>query len=269
LYFMGWGLLVCLTGGLLVLIPCFKISGRRSIRWAVLTTSVVLGAQGIVLFRGFTAQHLQEHGDRDVAQGRYAEAIERYTAAHGLDGQLTRSELSHLHLGEAYYQLGIPSHPNARFYLGDRYTRAMNFDAALAEYRLATQEASAQLREIIHKRIAWTYIAMGLAWYAKGKFAAAVGWWEQALTFDPRQVQAAYFLGRACFDEGRYEQSIALGRFLLSRSQNQLLNANLQANLGDAYWKLNDFTNARLAYEASIRLDSFANFRIWKSLGGT
>jgi hypothetical protein len=48
-----------------------------------------------------------------------------------------------------------------------------------------------------------------------------------------------------------------------------LLNANLQANLGDAYWKLNDFTNARASYEASISLDSFGNFRIFKSLGGT
>jgi hypothetical protein len=269
-YFMGWGWLACLTGVLLILIPCLTINGRRSTRWvALLTASVMLAIQGVVLFRGFAAQHFQEQGNRDLALGRYAEAIERYKAAQRLDRQWTRSELSHLYLGNAYYQLGIPSHPNARFYLGDRYTQGMNFDAALSEYLVAAQEASVQLQEIVHKRIAWTYVAMGLAWYPKGEIGTAIHWWEAALALDPSQVQAAYFLGRAYFDEGRYEQSIAMGRFLLSRSQNRLLNANLQANLGDAYWKLNDFTNARASYEASISLDSFGNFRIFKSLGGT
>ena len=133
---------------------------------------------------------------------------------------------------------------------------------------VAAQEASVQLQEIVHKRIAWTYVAMGLAWYPKGEISTAIRWWEAALALDPSQVQAAYFLGRAYFDEGRYEQSIAMGRFLFSLT-NRLLNANLQANLGDAYWKLNDFTNARASYEASISLDSFGNFRIFKSLGGT
>ena len=89
------------------------------------------------------------------------------------------------------------------------------------------------------------------------------------MAFDPAQLQVPYFLGKAYFDQGRYEESIAMGRFLLYRSQNRLLNANMQANLGDAFWKINDFTSARVAYEASMRLDPFGNFRIFKSLGGT
>jgi len=238
-------------------------------RWVALTASMMFATQGAVLFKGFAAQYFQEQGDRDMALGRYAEAIERYQAAQQWDPQLTRSEQNHLHLGNAYDQLAIPSHPNAHFYLGDRYAQGGNFEAAVAEYLIAAQEASAPLQELIHKRIAWTYVTLGLGRYLKGEIGPAVGWWEAALAFDSAQLQATYFLGRAYFDQGRYEQSIAMGRFLILRSQNRLLNANVQANLGDAYWKLNNFTSARAAYEASISLDSFANFRIFKSLGGT
>jgi tetratricopeptide (TPR) repeat protein len=229
----------------------------------------VLAGQGMVLCRGLTAQYLQEQGHRDMARGCYAEAIERYEAAQRHDPQLTWSEQSHLHLGSAYHQVGTPSHPNARFYLGDRYAQRRNFEAALAEYWIAAQEASAPLREIIRKRIAWTYVTMGLTRYPKGEIGPASGWWEIAVAFDPSQLQAAYFLMKAYFDQGRYEQSIAMGNLLLVRSQNRLLNANVQASLGDGYWKLNDFSRAREAYEASMKLDSYANFRMFKSLGGT
>jgi hypothetical protein len=268
-YFMSWGWWICLTGDLFLLIAYLKISGRRSRRWVALTTSAMLATQGIVLSTSCAAQYLQERGDRDMARGGYTEALQRYEAAQRLDRQLARSERSHLHLGDAYYQLGIFSHPNARFYLGDRYAQAMNFDAALAEYLLAAQEASTPLQEIIHKRITWTYISMGLMQYRKGQIGPASGWWEVALAFDPAQLQAAYFLVKAYFDQGRYEQSIATARFLLRRSRDPLLNANVQANLGDCYWRLNDFTKARAAYAASMLLDSFANLRIFKSLGGT
>ena len=214
-------------------------------QWVVLTASVMVAIPGLMLFQGFAAQYLQEQGDRDMVRGDYVETIAKYEAAQRLDQQLTGSELSHLHWGNAYNQLGIPSHPNARFYLGDRYAQEMNFVAALAEYLLAAQEAPAPLRVIIHKRIAWTYVAIGLASYRKGEVGPAIGWWEAGLAFDPAQLQVPYFLGKAYFDQGRYEESIAMGRFLIYRSQNRLLNANVQANLGDAFWKNNDFTSAR------------------------
>jgi tetratricopeptide repeat protein len=269
-YFMGWGWLVCLIGGLLILIPSLNIiRERRHLGWVVLTAGMMLVAQGTVLFKGFAAQALQEKADRDITLGHYAVAIERYQTAQQWDPQLTGNEQTHLHLGDAYDKLGMLSHPYAHFYLGDRYAQGGNFEAAIPEYLMAAQEASAPLQAIIHKRIAWTYVTLGLGWYLKGEVSPAVGWWEGAVAFDPAQLQAIYFLSRAYFDQGRYEQSIALGRFLMVRSQNRLLNANVQANLGDAYWKLNDFTSARAAYEASISLDSFANFRIFKSLGGT
>src|SRR5262249_195935 len=146
LYFVGWGWWICLTGGLLILTPCLKISGRQNIQWVALTAGVMLAVQGMVLYKGFAAQYLQPHADRDPTHGRYAEAIARYKAAQRCNPQLNRSEQIHLHLGAAYYQLGIPSHPNARFYLGDRYAQGRNPEAAIAAYLLAIPEASAPLQ---------------------------------------------------------------------------------------------------------------------------
>jgi len=101
LYFAGWGWWVCLTGALLLLIPCLKINGRQNIQWVALTASVMLATQGTVFFKGFAAQYLQEQGDRDMARGRYVEAIERYRAAQRCDPQLNKSEQVHLHLAHA------------------------------------------------------------------------------------------------------------------------------------------------------------------------
>ena len=89
------------------------------------------------------------------------------------------------------------------------------------------------------------------------------------MALDSTQIQAAYFLSRAYFDQGRYQQSIVMGNALLARSRNPLLNANVQANIGDSYWKLKDFGSARKAYEASMNLDTYNNYRMFKSLGGT
>jgi tetratricopeptide (TPR) repeat protein len=204
-----------------------------------------------------------------MASGRYVEALRRYEAAQRLAPQLAQSEWTHLRIGEAYYHLGMPSHQHGRFYLGDRYAQQGDVAAALSEYLMVAQEASAPLQTVVRKRIARTYIQMGSTLYRHGEVGPAVGWWEKALAFDSTQIQAAYFLCRAYFDQGRYHQSIDMGHSLLPHIQNQLLKANIHANLGDSYWKLNDFRRARQAYESSMRMDTFANYRIFKSLGGT
>jgi tetratricopeptide (TPR) repeat protein len=269
LYFTDWGWQLCLAGSLLILLGAFVHDRRQTIRWTCLPCILIFGAQASLLLNGLAAEYLRMKGDRDIALGQHTRAIKRYERAQLWNLQLARSERVHLRLGEAYYHLGVSSHPNARFYRGDRYAQQRNFKAALAEYLAMVQATSPPLKEIIEKRLAWTYVSKGMALFRKGEFGPAIGDWERALVYDPAQVQAVYFLSKAYFDQGRYEQSIAMSRLLLSKSANRLLNANVQANIGDSYWKLNDFDNARLAYQASMRLDSHGNFRIFKSLGGT
>jgi hypothetical protein len=268
-YFMGLGWWVCLLGGFLLSIGGYARGGRETLRWIALTAIVVFGSQGVLVCKGVVAQYFQDWGNRYMARGQYAEAIGQYEAAQRYDAQLIRSDRLHQYMGEAHYRLGAQSHPSARFYMGVRYAQERNLEAAIAEYLLAAQEASGPLMDILHQRLAWTYIRIGILQYRRQESGVAVSWWEKALSVDTSQLQAAYFLTRAYFDQGRYEQSIAMGHFLIKRAQNPLLKADVQSNIGDGYWKLKDFSRARQAYETSLNLDPYANFRIFKSLGGT
>jgi hypothetical protein len=270
LYFMSWGWGMALVGSSLLLLGCLTSSDRRrTLRWALLAAVLLFSSQAILLSGRFAAEYSQEMGNRHMALGRYAEAIRRFERAQYQSPLLASSEQVHLRLGEAYYHLDMASHPNARLYLGDRYAQQSNFKAALAEYLLAAQEAPVPLQRILEKRMAWTHVDRGIVELRREQIGSAVSHWEQALFFHPDHVQAMYFLARGYFEQSRYEQSIALSQRLLSHSRNRLLNANLQFNMGDNYWRLHDFDKARRAYEASLRLDPYGNFRIFKSLGGT
>ena len=270
LYFMSWGWVITLTGSLFLLFAWSLSSGRRaSMKWMGLTAVLIVGGQTVMVGHSLAAEYLAALGNRSLALGLYAEAARRYEGAQRWNPQLAQSLQAHLRLGEAYYHLDMLTHPNVRLYLGQRYAQEGNYRAALGEYLMGTQEASEPLKTVYRKRIAWTYADGGVLLYRRGLYGPASGYWEQSLAFDAAQIQTPYFLARAYFEQSRYAQSIAVSRFLLARSQNRLLNANLQFNIGDCYWRLGDADQARLAYEASMRLDAYGNFRIFKSLGGT
>jgi predicted negative regulator of RcsB-dependent stress response len=268
-YFMSHGWWTCLMGSILLLAGALTVGGWRSVRWVVATFLVVFGSLGLIFFEGFAAQHLQARGDKDLGRGHFAEAIQRYQAAQELDPQLLKHERVHLRLGEAYDRLGMASHPSVHFYRGDFYSQQGDWEAAVVAYRLAARKASGPLAEVLKRRTARAYVAMGLAQYRQDNTGHAVALWEKAATFEPDQLLTTYFLTKAYFDQGRYEQSITMARLLLARSRNQLVNANVHANIGDDYWRLQDYNSARNAYQAALQLDPFANFRIIKSLGGT
>lgn len=269
-YFMSWGWVICLASSLLLL--CHGRSNPDSwprLSWVSLPAALLFGGQAIMLASCLAAEYTQDQGHRQMALGRYADAIRRYERAQRWNPQLAFSLQVHLRLGEAYYHLNLQTHPNARLYRGQRYAQEGNDKAALAEYLVAMQEARSPVKEVLAKQLAWTHVERGISQLRKGQVGSAISHWEQALAFDADHIQALYFLARAYFEQSQYEQSIAVSRLLLSRSDNRLLNANLQFNIGDSYWRLREFDQARLAYEASKRLDSYGNFRIFKSLGGT
>jgi hypothetical protein len=270
LYFMSWGWIITLVGSLCLLLRWSQSLGRRaSMKWMGLTVVLIFGGQAGIVGYTLAVEYLEALGNQSLAYGRYAEAARRYERAQRWSPQLSRSLQTHLRLGEAYYRLDMMTHPSVRLYVGQVYAQAENYRAALSEYLLGAQEAHEPLKTIYRKRIAWTYADGGILLYRKGLYGPASGYWEQSLAFDAAQIQTLYFLARAYFEQSRYEHSIAVSRSLLARSQNWLLNANLQFNIGDCYWRLGNADQARLAYDASIRLDRYGNFRIFKSLGGT
>ena len=269
LYFTDWGWELCLAGSLLLLVACCALQGRQIVGWIVLPAALILSSQGILLTNGLVGEYLRVKAERDMALGQFARAISRYERAQQWNQQLAKSDRVHSRLGEAYFHIGRTSHPNARFYWGDRYAQTRDFKTAMAEYRAALHESSPLLVEVTEKRLAWTMIDRGMALFRRGGVGSATAEWERALAYDSSQYQAIYFLSKAYFDQARYAQSIAMSQRLLSQSRNPVLNANVHANIGDGFWKLQDYDRARIAYQLSMRLDSQGNFRGYKGLGGT
>lgn len=267
LYFMGRGWWLAVLGLTLLGVG----AGPRVVRqkWMAAAVAVLLAIPTPVLLGAMWGQYRRDQGDRAMAAGRYLEALDRYEGAQRFDPQLRGSEALHLRIGEALYHLGGRSHPAARFYLGGLRIQRGALDSGIVEYRLAVEGAPEALGVIVRRRTAWTLVEAGLAAYKERLVGVAAGWWERALTAAPDHLQAVFLLSRAHFDQGRYDESIAASHTVLRRSRRRLLNAQVQANIGDAYWKLADFGKARTAYAASLALDSYANYRMLRSLGGT
>jgi len=269
LYFMSWGWWSCLFGSglLLAICPCFRSAG--SPRWTAVSALLIVSCPAIPLAPGLAAQYFQAQGDWRLARGLFVEAIRSYDKAIRFSPRFAGSENLALHLGEACYHLGISTHPSLYLFKGDRLARQRDFEGAIVQYLLAAKDSPRHLRTHIQRGLAGAYASSGLDSYRKGEIGPAADQWEKALAADPHQVQSVYFLTKAYFDQGRYDRSISMGRRFLARSRNRLLNANVQANIGDGYWKLGDLDKARVAYRLSMKLDSFENYRILKSLGGT
>jgi len=269
LHFVGPGWWTCLAGSLIIFLGCLADRWKQSLWWGGVTLLVILLGQGILHLESFRALDLLGRGESALSEGRFEEAARYYGEAQKTNSQLGNSDQICLRLGEASVRPGVPLNAYGRFYLADYYARQESFESAVSEYLLAFRDAPPVLRKIIRRRIAWSYVNLGFERYENEEIGQAVSLWEKALDVDPEQIQVLYLLSRAYFDQARFEQGIVMGRRFLTRSRNRLLNADVQANLGDGYWKLNDFDRARGAYEKSMRLDAKGNFRVIKSLGGT
>jgi len=267
-YLLGRGFWFGVGGSALLVVAGVGLGGFRG-WWAKGVAVLMVVSPGALLLTGLAGQYFVGRADGDMAAGRYAAAIDGYETAQRFDPQLGRSEQIHLRLGEAHDRLGRGAHPAALFYLGNVYARRKDVDAAVAQFRVVHEVAPPALREIVGRRLAWTLAEAGVEAYRRRLPGTAVGWWERALTVDRDHLQAAYYLSRAYFDQGRYDASIATSRSLLAVSRNRLLNSQIQTTIGDASWKLDDVRSARAAYERAFNLDTHKNYRMLKSLGGT
>lgn len=266
LYFSGSGLWVCMAGSFPLLISGFR--NPKSLRFAKIPLLVCIFIPFAVLFYGIWIQYIAEKGDQLMISGDYAEAVRMYESALKTASPAI-AERIYLRIGEAFVRLGDSDHPAALYYQGRCYEQNRASDSAIPVWLRARETAAPLLKTILSRHIAWTYIKTGLLSYQKKAIFQAIILWEKALVLDSDQIQAAYYLSRAYFDQESYRKSIEAGRKVLSLSRNRLLNADTLANMGDSYWKLHDFAAARSAYQAALKLDPVDNPRIVKALGGT
>lgn len=268
-YFMGLGWWVC-AGGSGFMLAAWTVSKQtRRRKWlAVAVAVLVFSGPGLILARSFVGQYFYDKGGRLMGRGLYQEAGRNFQRALKWDRQLGGNKNIHIRMGEARFFMNDRNDPATQLYLGSRREEKKDFDHAASRYALA-RNAPHPLREIAERRLANIYIKKGFVLFKRDETGQAAAMWEKALDHDPSRHNARYFLARARFFLGQYQRSLSDNNIILAVSSNKILNSNIQSNIGDVYWKLGMFDDARKAYTLSMRLDSAANFRVIKSLGGT
>ena len=157
-------------------------------------------------------------------QGRYAEAVESYRAVLAIDPDFA---MAHAGMGDALYRL-------------ERYAEAIeSLERSLSLHSLPPT-ATARL------------VLMGRAAEKLGRAQAAVGYFERAVSIDPRDREALDNLAVVRYGAKRYEDALGLYRTLLDIEPD---NARILANLGATLYRLDRHEEALRTFERALSLD--------------
>lgn len=272
-FFMGRGWFLTLTAG----IACFfyarkHLANRRQRSLLVKTT--LLAAVGLAVafsLRPVIAQITVARGQDAEAKGELDLAIARYRRAMRLDRWFANHTDLYKRIGAIDYNFGRTDTIEYGIFFAGLMASQNNFASAIQQLqRLAprAQQVSAQLSDLIRTTEADTWTTFGQWLYGQGAIGAAAQAWESALTKDEAQWLAGFCLSRADFETGRYQQSVAVIQSLIKRVRDPETRADLDANLGDDYTRLNELALAHLAYRHSYLIDYVLNWRGLSDLVG-
>jgi tetratricopeptide (TPR) repeat protein len=250
----------------LLLIPL--PAGRASARAGVWFGFLLLGGI-LVIAPSLSARLHIAKGDDCLFKGLYQNAVQEYRKASRKDAAVLFEISIHHKLGMAYYYLNRVEEADCHIYLGDILGDQDKMEEAEYQYRKAMSQGTTEERTMAAKALAALLIRHGLAAFDKRIRGDAIRVWEEASRIFPENETPLYFLSKAYFDAAMNHLAILRGLEILRISRNDILSANVCANLGDCYFSLKEYNNARLYYERAENLDNYRNYRVLKDLGGT
>ncbi len=98
-----------------------------------------------------------------------------------------------------------------------------------------------------------TFTNLGVAYYRKKNYAAAIKNLARAVALNPADNDATHDLADACFMDGRYDSSLLYHRLCISR--NYILKETWNM-VGTAYFNKKDYLQARAAFENGLLRDT-------------
>jgi tetratricopeptide (TPR) repeat protein len=263
----GWYFLT--IGGVLLTAGSFvcRFPRRREILIAFLIVFIICSS---VLFAPFiVGEYLLIRGDRYRIQGLYTQALSDYLKAGQYNPGLEYHTSYRLNIGEVYESLERVEKADYHLFQGSVLESEQKDQEAVFQYYQAMEKGSIAQAYVAKNRLGWLYIYSGLNNYKTGNRGEAITVWKKAIEVDPAQLQTHYYLAKAYFEMGLYEEAIQENKKFLKRSYNTIFNADVYANLGDCYSKLQDHQKAREFYYRSLALDDDQNYRAWMGLVGS
>lgn len=269
-HFVAFGWYSVILGSLVLLLAFMKSggeAGRRRLSLC-LPPALVLTYAAFVISPYVSAEHHRTQGDEYSAKGMYARAIDEYGRARAIDKNVKYLKGFHYSLGKAHFFSGRSGGAEYSIYRGFLAQKEKDFPLAIYSFTAALS-ADPSLESTVGKGLlSWTYVTYGLYEYQSGRVASAIDLWRKSVETDPSQIQSYYYLSRAYYDVGSYEQSIIAGLQFLRLAENKIMKANVSANIADAYHRLKIFDSARAHYLRSLFLDKYQNLRAVMSLVG-
>lgn len=239
---------------------------RLTMAWVALAGAAALCAvcatrPALAEFAASRARVAEARGETDKAFAEYrraihldrwnAENLDLYERIGAMDASLNRTST----VEYGIYHAGLPS-------------TQIDMAKAIAEMSALIPRASQPLARVLRNRVAELYTQYARTLHASGAYGKAITACEAAQRLDPQAFLPAYYLSREYFLLADYPQSIDLTQKSLRRVADPVLRANLYGNLGDAYTKLGQFQEAKLAYRASYKWDYLLNLRGLSALTG-
>jgi len=202
------------------------------------------------------------------ARGEPDKAIESYRKAIWLDGWVARMPDLYERIGAIDATFQRTNTIEYGMYHAEMASTQTDMAKSIAELSALIPRASEPLAGVLRKRTAELLVQYARTQHLRGAHGAAVNECEKALRLDSRSVVAAYYLSRDYYLIGAYQNAIDVTKTTLKRVDDPIVRADFCSNLGDAYTKLNAYSEAKLAYHESYWLDYILNRRALSALTG-
>lgn len=270
LHFTALGWYAAVLGSLLLLIAFVRSDVGKGIKTMLFGISLLcfLLYCIFILYPYISAEYHRDKGDAYLANGMFLKAIDEYDITSRFDPNVLFLKRFHINGGNAYYSAGKNDMADYYFYRSNLYMLEGNFPQAIFCLSRRVIAESAVSEAIRKRNVSNVYVEYGLSEHKKGYIPSAVRMWKESLRLNPHQFQSYYFLSRAYYEMSSNDEAITAGLQFLKFSKNKIMNANVSANIADAYYKQKNFAVAREYYLNSLTLDPYQNMGAILSLVG-
>ncbi len=191
--------------------PLRRVLHPRNVFLVLATMAFALGAYGFFVVQRLSSDYYISAGDRVMAAGDFASAVEYYRQAVQVGSQ---DPSTYEKLGWAEYQLARDAealtHFESALTMEPNRTSSL-FGAGLSAYQLREYEtAVAHLTRVVEisPENFGAYQYLGLAEYRLGDFDTAYGHLTEAWVYDPKNATTLYYLARILDQRGDAESAI-------------------------------------------------------------
>jgi Tfp pilus assembly protein PilF len=200
------------------------------------------------------AEVKRDVGEAYMRQGNYTSALRELLEAEKLyaEDPIVHNDIGLCYMNKKRISDAIihfkkavalkPSYAPARNNLGTAYLALKQWDTAIAIFKEITNDA-------LYGTPHYPLSNIGLAYYHKGQYKAALGYYQKALKIDETFVNALRGAGRSylALNEGR----MAL-RYLERAVQHAPKTAQIHYELGEAYLLVGQTTQAVVSFETAV-----------------